>query len=96
MAANTTLLPGEVLSIATGKFVDYDDSVGGGVAVAILFAELVNDTGAPVDKTGVVVDNNAEVVKSQLLWKSGVSDAAKLTGLADLELVHIKALDGPA
>ena len=94
--ATTTLLAGEVLSTAAGKFVDYDDAVGGGIATAILFDTLVNATGAPVDMVGVIVDNNAEVVKSQLLWKAGVSAGAKLTGLADLELVHIKALDGPA
>jgi len=95
VAASTTLQPGEVLTLSAGKYIDYDNSTGGGVAAAILFGELVNDTEAPVDMTGVVVDNNAEVVKAQLLWNSGVDAAGILAGLADLELVHIKALDGP-
>jgi hypothetical protein len=92
--ANTTLVPGFVLAklSATGKYVEYDNSGSDGseAAAGILYGELVNDTGAPVDKVGVVVNMDAEVRDADLTWKSGLVDADKTAGKADLLALGIK------
>jgi hypothetical protein len=93
--ANTTLRAGEVLAqlSATGKYVPYDNagSDGSEDAAGVLYEERVNDTGAPVDVLGVVVNLNSEVREADLQWKSGLTDNDKAAGLADLRALGIKA-----
>lgn len=92
--ANTTFEPGHVLGqlSATGKYVEYDNSGSDGSeeGAAVLYGELVNDTGAPVDKTGVVINFGAEVRTDDLQWKSGLTDNDKAAGRADLAGKFIK------
>jgi hypothetical protein len=93
--SNTTLSPGHVLAklSATGKYVEYDNSGSDGseAAAGVLYGELVNDTGAPVDMDGVVVNQDAEVRSDDLVWKTGLVDADKDAGKADLLALGIKA-----
>lgn len=93
--ANTTLQAGHVLAqlAATGKYVEYDNAGTDGSedAAAVLFDELVNATGAPVDLPGVVLNWGAEVREADLQWKSGLTDNDKAAGLADLRALGIKA-----
>jgi hypothetical protein len=95
VGATTTLAPGTVLGqlSGTGKYVPYDNagSDGSETAAAILYAELVNGTGAPVDMTGVVVNLNAEVRADDLVWASGLNSGDKAAGLVDLRALGIKA-----
>lgn len=92
--ASTTLEAGAVLAklSATGKHVEYDNagSDGSEAAAAILYSKLVNDSGSPVDMDGVVVNFGAEVAEDLLVWKSGLVDADKDAGKADLLNVGIK------
>lgn len=91
--SNTTFQAGHVLAqlSATGKYVDYDNagSDGSEEAIAVLYATLVNDTGSPVDQTGVVIARDAEVRSADLEWKSGLNDGDKSAGRADLRSVGI-------
>jgi hypothetical protein len=93
--ANTTLEPGHVLAklSATGKYVEYDNSGSDGseTAAGVLYGELVNDTGAPVDMDGVVVNQDAEVRDDDLVWKTGLVGADETAGKADLLALGIKA-----
>lgn len=93
--SNTTLEPGHVLAklSATGKYVEYDNSGSDGseAAAGVLYGKLVNDTGAPVDMDGVVVNQDAEVRSDDLQWKSGLNDNDKTAGKADLLALGIKA-----
>lgn len=93
--ANTTLSAGTVLAklSATGKYVEYDNSGSDGseAAAAILYAEQVNDTDADVDVTATVLNADAEVRSADLVWKTGLVDADKTAGLADLLALGIKA-----
>jgi hypothetical protein len=97
VAANTTLAAGMVLGqlSATGKYVPYDNagSDGSEAAAGVLYSELVNDTGAPVDMEGVVVNSVAEVRKADLQWASGMDDAGKTAAYADLAAQFVKARD---
>ncbi len=91
--ANTTLEPGSVLGkiTATGKYVRYDDSLATGAEVAkgVLYNELENETGAPVDVETTIVNLNAEVRKADLVWLDEAND--ETPGLADLLALGIKA-----
>jgi len=93
--ASTTLRAGTVLAklSADGKYVEYDNagSDGSEVAAGVLLAELSNDDVAPADMTGVVINWGAEVRKSSLSWKSGLSDGDKSAAYADLAARGIKA-----
>lgn len=95
--ANTVLAPGFVLArlSADGKYVPYDNagSDGSEAAYGVLYSEVRNDTGAPVDVTGVVVNGVAEVRKADLVWASGLSDSDKNAGIADLATRWIKVRD---
>jgi len=97
VAAATTLRPGMVLGklTATGKYVPYDNagSDGSETAAGILYGELVNAAVSPADKTGVVVNLNAEVRKADLQWASGLVDADKTAAYVDLRTLGIKARD---
>lgn len=92
--ANTTLEAGYVLAklSATGKYVPYDNagSDGSEVAAGVLYSTLVNDSGAPVDVDGVVVNQDAEVRGDDLVWKTGLVDADETAGKADLLALGIK------
>ncbi len=92
--ANTTLEPGHVLAklSATGKYTEYDNagSDGSESAAGVLYGALTNDTGAPVDIDGVVVNQDAEVRGADLAWKAGLSDNDKTAGKADLLALGIK------
>jgi hypothetical protein len=93
--ANATLEAGHVLAklSATGKYVEYDNSGSDGseAAAGVLYSQLVNDTGAPVDMDGVVVNQDAEVRSDDLVWKTGLTDNDKAAGEADLLALGIKA-----
>jgi len=93
--ASTTLPPGRVLAqlSADGKYVEYDNSGSDGSeqAAGVLYGELVNDTEAPVDKTGVVINWGAEVRSADLSWKSGLSGSDETAGKADLAARGVKA-----
>ena len=92
--ANTTFAAGRVLGqlTATGKYVAYDDgnSDGSEDAAAVLYGPLVNDTGAPVDQKGVIVNFAAEIRKADLVWEVGVD---KTKAYADLAARGVKARD---
>jgi hypothetical protein len=95
VAAATKLTPGTVLGkiTASGKYVPYDDSASDGreVAEAVLYGECDNESGgAPADFDAVVVNTNAEVRASALVWGEGVDDDG---GLVDLAANNIKARD---
>lgn len=93
--ANTTLKAGFVLAqlSATGKYVPYDNSGSDGSeeAAGVLFEELVNDTGAPVDNDVTVINSDAEVRESDLEWADGLSENDQAAGLVDLRAIGIKA-----
>lgn len=97
VAASTTLKAGHVLAklSATGKYVEYDNvgSDGSETAAGVLYGELVNDAGAPADKTGVVVNFGAEVRKADLQWASGMDASGKTAAYADLAANGVKARD---
>ncbi len=84
--ANTTIATGAVLGAisATGKHVPYDDSNmdGSEDAAAVLYAALVNDTNAPVDMDGVVINFSAEVRIDDLVFDDGVDEDKALADLA--------------
>jgi hypothetical protein len=87
VAANTTLKSGTVLEIAAGKHITLATS---GNAAAVLYSELKNDTAAPVDMKGVVVNRDAEIRTASLLWPTGwvaANWAASLTALKVLGLI---------
>lgn len=90
--ANTTLTPGTVLGkvAASGKYKPYDDanSDGSEDAAGVLYAALVNDTGAPVDTVGVVINWSAEVREDDLVFGESVDEAG---AIADLAALGIKA-----
>jgi hypothetical protein len=90
--ANTTLNAGTVLGVitATGKHAQYNDGNSNGTqtAAAILFAPLTNDTNAPVDMDGVVINRNAEVRDTDLEFVDSVDEDG---ALVDLRAVGIKA-----
>lgn len=96
---NVTLAPqtsglkaGTVLGkiTASGKYTEYDNAASDGseVASAILLAETVEST---VDQQVAVIDIQAEVQTSLLVWKTGLSAGDKTAGLADLLTRFIKA-----
>lgn len=91
--AATTYRSGTVLSklSATGKHVIYDNAGtdGSEAAAAVLYDELVNGSGAPVDFDATVINLNAEVRKDDLVWDDEGNDAA--AGLVDLLALGIKA-----
>jgi hypothetical protein len=97
VAANTTLKSGTVLSrlTATGKYVPYDNSGSDGSesAYGALYAALVNDTGAPVDMDGVVMNWSCELRKNGLEWAAGLVDADKEAAYKDLAARGVKILD---
>lgn len=97
VAANTTLAPGTVLGqlSASGKYVPYDNagSDGSEEAAGILYSELENATGAPVDMAGVVINWSAEVRKADLAWASGLTADDKTAAYADLKALGVKARD---
>lgn len=88
VAATTTLAPGTVLEIAAGKYVVLATSTN---AAAVLYSELANATGAPVDMTGVVVDRFAEIRLADLTWPSGWVAANWAASLTALLALGIKA-----
>lgn len=93
--ASTTLEAGFVLAklSATGKHVPYDNSGSDGSesAAAILYGELANATGAPVDMQATVINRDAEVREADLEWAAGLTDNDKAAGLVDLAALGIKA-----
>lgn len=95
VAAATTLEPGTVLGklTATGKYVPYDNvgSDGSEAAAGVLYGALTNDDVAPADLQGVVINFGAEVRAADLVWASGLVDADKTAGLADLAAFGVKA-----
>lgn len=92
---STTLAAGYVLArlTATGKYVPYDNagSDGSESAYGVLWAELVNDDGSPVDMDGVVINTDAEIVSDALTWHADNDAADQAAGLADLLSRGIKA-----
>ncbi len=95
--ANTTLKSGHVLArlTATGKYVPYDNagSDGSESAYGALRSALTNDTGAPVDMDGVVMNWSCELREGGLDWASGLVDADKTAAYKDLAARGVKILD---
>jgi hypothetical protein len=94
VAASTTLRPGQVLGkiTATGKYVPYNNDAtpaadGSENAAGILYGELINEGLAPADFQGVVVNLDAEVKATDLIWGTGMDEDA---GIADLAALGIK------
>lgn len=94
VAAETTLQPGQVLGkiTASGKYVPYNNDAtpatnGSEMAAGILYGELVNAAAVPADKTGVIVNWTAEVKADELIWGTGMDEAA---GIADLAALGVK------
>ena len=93
--ANTTLPPGSVLGqiTATSKYVQYDNAETDGRedAAAILYAEQINDTGAPVDVEAAVVVRDAEVRLADLEFESGQDQTAQDAAIVDLAALGVIA-----
>lgn len=91
--ASTTFKSGTVLSAlaSNNKHVLYDNAGTDGTesAAAILYNELVNATGAPVDMQATVINRFAEVRLADLTWDDYDNDGA--AGLVDLLALGIKA-----
>lgn len=75
--ANTTLQAGTILGTitASGKFIRQDTAAADGSQnhSGILFANLVNTTGAPVDYDAAILVRDAEVNGSDLTYEAGAS-----------------------
>jgi hypothetical protein len=92
--ASTVRPPGLVLGriTATGKYVAYNDAAvdGSQTAVAVLYDEARNDTGAPIDVDVAAIVRDAEVRTADLDWNAQAAPAIT-AGLADLATVGIIA-----
>lgn len=87
VAANTVLTAGTVLEISAGKHIALSGSTN---AAAVLYGELRNDTAAPVDMQGVVINRDAEIRTGSLVWPTGwvaANWAASLAALKALGLI---------
>lgn len=87
VAANTTLKPGQVMEVSAGKYVTLATSTN---AAGILYGELKNDTAAPVDMKGAVINRDAEIRTASLVWPEGWTSAnwtASLVALRALGLI---------
>lgn len=77
--ANTELAAGTVLGriTASGKFVRHDSDLTNGAetAAAILYANLRNDGGAPVDFDTTLFLRDAEVTGAHLTYEDGAEPA---------------------
>ena len=80
--ANTTLAAGTLLGqiTATGLFVRHDAGAANGSQseAGVLYQNLVNDTGSPVDMEATNIARDAEVNGSDLTYEVG-ADAAQIT-----------------
>ena len=95
---NVTLLSGQNLASGAvlgkitvgGKYKEFDPAASDGseTAAAILFGEIDASAG---DKDAVIIDGLAPVIKSLLVWKTGITDDQKATALAALRVKIIKA-----
>lgn len=74
---------------ASGKYAAYDNTANTGIEVAagVLYAD-VDATAA--DKSGFIIDCDAEVIGSKLVWHANNDAAAKTAGKADLKALGIK------
>jgi len=93
--ANTTLGVGYVLGRLTaspGKYVPYDNvgTDGSEVAYGILYEDVVNGTGAPVDIKATVINMDAEVRSADLVFLGSLIQADKDAAYADLLARGIK------
>ena len=80
--ANTTLAAGTLLGqiTATGLFVRHNAGAANGSQneAGVLFQNLVNETGSPVDMEATNIARDAEVNGSDLTYEVG-ADAAQIT-----------------
>ena len=92
--ANTTFEAGTILGqiTASEKYVRHDsgNADGSETEAAVLYETLVNDTGAGVDHTATIINRDAEVRGSDLVYEDGADAAAKSasnTALASLGII---------
>lgn len=94
LIAGQNLLDGAVLGkiTASGKYTQFDPAAGDGsqVAAAILFGD--KDASA-ADQAVTVVPRLAAVMKTLLVWKSGLTNNQKLVALSQLATLNIIARD---
>jgi hypothetical protein len=84
--ANTTLRSGQVMEVSAGKHITLATTNN---AASILYSELTNATGAPVDMKGVVFVRTAEVRTGSLI---GIGAALPAAGaLAALKVLGLIA-----
>lgn len=87
--ASTTIPAGRIMAMitATGVYVPHDeDGTDNGTRAprAVLFDNLTNDTGAPVDVTATIVARDAEIRAASLTHDPAGNAAANANDLADL------------
>ena len=91
--AATTYPVGLVLGkiTASGKYTVYNNALADGteVAAGVLYGELKNATGAPVDLKGAIIERLAEVRLADLGWNAQLQ-AAIDAGVVDLLAKNIK------
>lgn len=91
--ANTTLAAGTILGIDTSeeKFVNPDFSFATGDLEnqAILYENLVNDTGSAVEVVATLIERDAEVTGNDLTYVDGANAAAKKTANTALKSLGI-------
>lgn len=94
--ANTTIPAGRIMAViaATGKYVPHDeDGTDNGTRAprAILFDNVTNDTGAPVDVSVTVSIRDCVVRAESLTHDPARNEAGRTNDLEDLEAFGIIA-----
>jgi len=76
------------IAVTRGKVKAWDpaNTDGSGTAFGVLWADAAS---ASADVKGAAIVRDAEVNKSELVWKSGLTEAQKVTGLAQLAAAGI-------
>lgn len=86
------LVAGRVLGkvTASGKYVGFDEDAvdGSQTAAGILYAAVDATAG---DAAGVIINTDAEIITDALTWDAGTTAGEKLTALATLLTLGIKA-----
>lgn len=87
--ANTTVPAGRIMAVitASGKYVPHDeDGTDNGTRAprALLYDNLTNDTGSPVDVTATIIARDAEFRAASVTHDPAGNAAANANDLADL------------
>ncbi len=94
-AAGNNLKSGTVLGkvTASGKYTLLAPAAADGSQVAAAILCWITDASA-ADKRTVVVDRDAEVIDTLLIWPAGITDPQKATAIGQLAALGIKLRQG--